>query len=94
MDEVFDFFNGRDKFSEPAAVSYYDVERDGWAIRVEVADRGAAATSNRFSVTAFAPDIPEEDRIVNQYAYTVANPDATITDALFNAHWNVFENLQ
>ncbi|MCJ1715112.1 hypothetical protein [Curtobacterium sp. VKM Ac-2922] len=94
MDEVLEFFDGRDKFSEPSAVSFYDVERDGWGIRVEVTDRGAAADANRFSVVAYVPDIPEEERIVNQYAYTVGNPDSTITDALFNAHWIVFENLK
>lgn len=84
--------DSRHNFDDAARVETYELYINGRRVRVEVIDRGDAAGNTRYSVTAFMPDIPEVDRKNNSYALTVGNPEATILDALFVAHWNVFEN--
>ncbi|MBF4606539.1 hypothetical protein [Curtobacterium sp. VKM Ac-1393] len=91
MDDVLHYFAGRDGHEEPAKVSIYDVWVHAQRVRLEVTDRGEAAGITRFSVVAFAVDVPEADRENNRYGVSVGNPDATVDGALSMVHWNIFE---
>ena len=92
MNEILSFLNSRSNFDDAGQVETFELYIEGRRVRVEVLDRGDAAGSVRYSVTAFMPDVPEADREVNSYALTVGNPEATVRDALLVAHWNVFES--
>lgn len=59
--------------------------RGAHCIRMDLTDRGEDVGANRYSVMAYAPEIPEESRVVNSYGFTAGNPDDTIRGALMNA---------
>lgn len=91
MDDVLNYFAGRQGYEEPALVTTYDVWVRGQRVRLEVTDRGAAGGSTRYSATAFSVDVPESERDVNRRGLSVGNPDSTVVGALEMVHWNVFE---
>jgi hypothetical protein len=92
MEEMLNYFAGREGYDEPAQVTIYVVWIKSQEVRLELADRGAAQGVQRYAVTAYSVDIPEADRMINSYGLSIGNPDETIEGALSNVHWNVFQH--
>jgi uncharacterized membrane-anchored protein len=92
MEEILNYFAGREGYVEPAQVTIYDVWIKGQQVRLELVDRGDAEAGQRYAVTAYSVDVPVADRVVNSHGLSIGNPDETIKGALFNVHWNVFEH--
>lgn len=92
MQEILDYLNGIDGGFEASEVRTFDLYIANFPVRVEVHDHGAGSHNLRYSVHAYSPDIPEADRQPNTHGESVGNPDADLTMALMNVHWNVFQH--
>lgn len=92
MEDILNYFAGREGYDEPAQITIYDVWIKSQQVRLELTDRGATQGAQRYAVTAYSVDVPATDRVINSHGLSIGNPDETIEGALSNVHWNVFEH--
>lgn len=89
--QILDYLNSREGASEAALVSSYHVDIDNREVTVEIHDHGVAAGEYRFFVSAEWSTRDDDESAAN-FGSSVANPAATLEDALGDINWWVFRS--
>ncbi|MBD5382453.1 hypothetical protein ACR8AL_07535 [Clavibacter sepedonicus] len=90
VNRAVEIFSGHGFESAAQVHATYSMSHHGVDVRVEVLDFGQAAGNVRYMATAWQPEVPEEERVLNSKGLSIGNAAGTVDEALEGPHWWIF----